>query len=85
MLAQFDGVEAEEHMWPLVRSKGQIEKVLQAVHDHPGVVLYTLVEKELRLELKRECQDLGVPCIPVLDRIITEILQWYATTVQMGL
>lgn len=73
VLAQFDGVEAEEHVWPLIRSKSQIEKVLQSIREHPGVVLYTLVEKELRLQLKKECQDLGVPCIPVLDRVITEI------------
>ena len=28
-LVQFEGVEAEEHMWTLVRTRGQIDKVLE--------------------------------------------------------
>lgn len=73
VLAQFDGFEPEEHVWPLIRSKGQMEKVLSSIKENPGVVLYTLVNKELRRELKKTCQDLGIPCIHVLDRVITEV------------
>ena len=72
-IAQFDNVEAIEHITSLVRSKTQLDKVINAIKLNPGVVMYTLVDKNLRDILKAECLKLGVPCIPVLAQIISEI------------
>ncbi len=72
-LAQFDGVEAEEYHWTLVRSKTQLEKVIEAIREHPGVVMMTLVDQSLRDALKMECVKLGVPCIPVLAGVVSEL------------
>ncbi|MDX2113944.1 MAG: pyruvate, water dikinase regulatory protein [Alphaproteobacteria bacterium] len=72
-LAQFDGVEAEEYHWTLVRSKTQLEKVIEAIREHPGVVMMTLVDQSLRDVLKMECVKLGVPCIPVLAGVVSEL------------
>ena len=47
-VAQFDDVEAHEHVWPLVRTKGQLEKVITGIDSNPGIVMYTLVDKNLR-------------------------------------
>ncbi|MSP83642.1 MAG: kinase/pyrophosphorylase [Alphaproteobacteria bacterium] len=69
-LAQFDGVEATEHMWPLVRSRRQLDKVLTAVEANPGIVMFTLVNKELREHLQATCRSLQVPCVPVLEPLI---------------
>jgi hypothetical protein len=69
-LAQFDGIDVSEHMWPLVRTGRQLDKAVAAVESHPGVVLYTLVNKELRERLKASCRALGVPCVPVLEPLI---------------
>lgn len=73
VLAQFEGVDAIEHVWPLIRTKGQIEKVLADIDENPGVVMFTLVNKELRNLLRDECQKRGLPCIPVLGHIIREL------------
>lgn len=71
-LAQFDDVQAKEHVWSLVRTKGQLEKVLAAIDENPGIVMFTLVNKDIRDHLRKECQKRKVPCIPVLGPIIKE-------------
>jgi regulator of PEP synthase PpsR (kinase-PPPase family) len=72
-MAQFDQVEVREHVWTLVRTKGQLEKILQSLDEHPGVVMYTLVNQELRDLLRRGCNERRLPCIPILGPVIREI------------
>ena len=69
-LVQFEGAEPIEHSWTLIRTKGQIQKVLAGIAAEPGPVLFTFVNRELRGVLLEGCRPLGVPCIPVLDPII---------------
>lgn len=71
--AQFEGIDPYEHLWSLVRTKGQLEKVMVGIDANPGMVLYTLVDVELRDMLKAECLKRNLPCIPVLARVIAEI------------
>ena len=49
---QFEGIEPIEHYWPLVRTKGQIQKILRNIEECPGVVLFTIVKEELRTALE---------------------------------
>ena len=49
---------------------GQMEKVLAGIEAHPGPVLFTMVNEELRIALQDGCRRLQVPCIPVLDPVI---------------
>ncbi|HVJ53642.1 MAG TPA: pyruvate, water dikinase regulatory protein [Aliidongia sp.] len=69
-LAQFEGAEAIEHIWSMVRTRTQIERVIAGVDANPGVVLYTLVNEVLRQPLQECCRRLNVPAIPVLDPAI---------------
>lgn len=69
-LAQFEGVEPVEHNWSLIRTGRQMAKVLQGIKEHPGLVLFTLVNEELRIALQDGCRRLQVSCIPVLDPVI---------------
>lgn len=69
-LVQFEGAEAIEHIWSMVRTKSQVERVVAGVAAYPGVVLYTLVNETLRIPLVDGCRKLQVPAIPVLDPVI---------------
>jgi regulator of PEP synthase PpsR (kinase-PPPase family) len=69
-LVQFAGVEPIEHVWTLIRTKGQMVKVLARIEENPGAVLFTIVNDELRNVLVEGCRQLSVPCIPVLDPVI---------------
>lgn len=75
-LAQFEGAAAVEHLWNLVRSRRDIEKVLAAVQENPGPVLFTLVDDELAGLLQQSCKTLGVPAIAVLQPVIGGLSDW---------
>jgi len=72
VISQFEGVESNDFIWPLVRNKAQLEKVMESISKDPGIVLYTILQDELIENLKNHCYKLQIPCIPVLSRIITE-------------
>ena len=72
-LVQFDGVRAKEHVWSLVRTRSYLDKVLAGVEAHPGPVLFTLVEPELRRRLEETCRRLEVPCIAILDPVLSAL------------
>lgn len=69
-LVQFEETDAVEHIWSMVRTKAQIERVITGVSANPGVVLYTLVNEALRQPLIEGCRRMQVPAIPVLDPVI---------------
>jgi regulator of PEP synthase PpsR (kinase-PPPase family) len=69
-LVQFEDAEAIEHIWSMVRTRSQIDRVIAGVSANPGLVLFTLVNESLRSPLQDGCRKLQVPAIPVLDPVI---------------
>ncbi|WP_425407097.1 pyruvate, water dikinase regulatory protein [Hwanghaeella sp.] len=69
-LVQFEDTHVIEHSWPLIRTAAQVDKIMQAVSQNPGIVLYTLVNKDIRERIDTGCRQLAVPAISVLDPII---------------
>ena len=67
---QYAQVRPIEHVHPLVRSPRQLERVLQEIASTPGIVLYTIVNKELTSELERRCREMKVPCLHVLEPVM---------------
>ncbi len=72
-LAQFEGIEPIEHNWTLIRTPGQIDKMLEDVERNPGVVMFTVVNETLRAAVLEGCRRLQVPCIAVLDPVIASL------------
>ncbi|HEY0011899.1 MAG TPA: pyruvate, water dikinase regulatory protein [Allosphingosinicella sp.] len=68
-LAQFEGTEVKRHLWPMVRSEGHLERVLDDVERRPGLVLYTLVNSVIRRELEQQCRRRGIHAVSVLDPV----------------
>jgi [pyruvate, water dikinase]-phosphate phosphotransferase / [pyruvate, water dikinase] kinase len=69
--AQYSSVSPVEHMHPLVRSVRQLDRVLTEIENAPGIVLYTLLEKDLMERLEKTCRELGVPCLSILGPVLT--------------
>jgi regulator of PEP synthase PpsR (kinase-PPPase family) len=69
-LVQFDETQAIEHVWSMVRTRAQIERVVAGIEANPGVVLFTMVNDGLRQILQDGCRRLQVPAIPVLDPVL---------------
>ena len=75
-IAQFEGVDAEEHQWPLVRSVGHLEKIIEKIREKPGVVMYTLVNDDMRQHLHAACRKYRIPCISILDPVINFLVNY---------
>ncbi len=73
-LARFEGTHVVHHRWSLIRSRLQLDRVLEGLEHEPGPVLFTLVDRSLRHALEENCGRLGVPCLSVLDQVM-DLLQ----------
>lgn len=67
---QYPQIKAIEHVYPLVRTQRQLDRVLQEIESAPGIVLYTVVNADLVVELERKCRELQVPALHVLEPIM---------------
>jgi len=76
---QYSGIRAIKHSHPFVRNKRHLDRVLQEVENSPGIVLYTIVNRELGAEIERQCKELNIPCVAVLDPLL-KVLEAYLGT-----
>jgi regulator of PEP synthase PpsR (kinase-PPPase family) len=67
---QYAQVRAIEHLHPLVRSRRELDRVLKDVEAAPGIVLYTLFNRELAQALEQSCKRLNVPCVAPLKHLL---------------
>ncbi len=72
-LVQFENIEAIPHLWWLVRTQGQVERVIAGIEACPGVVLATLMDNAVRGVLEEACRHMHLPCIPVLDPVMATL------------
>ena len=81
VVARFDGVIPIEHIYALVRSTKQMDRVLEEVAAAPGVVLHTLVDRELREQLEEGCRQLQMPQIGALDPLVGALSRYLGADV----
>jgi regulator of PEP synthase PpsR (kinase-PPPase family) len=71
--ARFDDVLPIEHIYSLVRSDRQLERVLQEIGAAPGVIIHTIVDRDLRARLEQGCRELEMTCVAALDPLIAAL------------
>ena len=76
-LAQFDGVEVEQHFWPLVRDDLQLQTVVAGIAAKPGIVLYTMVDENLGRMLETHCRGLSLPAVSVLTPVMQTMSDFF--------
>jgi regulator of PEP synthase PpsR (kinase-PPPase family) len=77
--AQYVNVAPVEHLYPMVRSKRQLDLALNEISESPGVVLYTLLDDDLIATLETRCRELGLPCMSILGPVL-RLFQSYLGT-----
>ncbi len=68
--AQYANVFPVEHVYPLVRSQKQLDRVLQEIEEAPGIVLFTLLEKDLVGRLEAKCQEINIPSLSIIGPVM---------------
>ncbi|MBU8544369.1 MULTISPECIES: pyruvate, water dikinase regulatory protein [Roseomonadaceae] len=76
-LSRFEDAHVIHHRWSLIRSRLQLDRVLEGIEAEQGPVLFTLVDRSLRLALEEHCQRLHIehlsPLEPVMELLQTAI------------
>src|SRR6266481_668394 len=84
--AQYANVTPVEHVYPLVRSQKQLDRVLDEIEEAPGIVLFTLLEKDLVGRLEAKCQQINIPSLSIIGPVM-QLFEAYlgaATTGRVG-
>ena len=69
-LAQFPDVQISEHIWTLVRTPAHVETIASALTRNPGILLYSVVDPEIRRLIEQLCSDSNIPSLSVLDPLM---------------
>jgi regulator of PEP synthase PpsR (kinase-PPPase family) len=68
--AQYAMVAPIEHIFPLVRTEKQLERVIIEIEAAPGIVLYTMLDRTLADRLEAKCREFSLPCMSILDPVL---------------
>jgi regulator of PEP synthase PpsR (kinase-PPPase family) len=71
--AHYADFQPLEHIYALVRTPRQLQRALVEIERQPGIVLFTIVDQPLRVQLEEYCGRLGIPCISILDPVIASL------------
>jgi regulator of PEP synthase PpsR (kinase-PPPase family) len=69
-----------------VRSQKQLDRVLDEIEESPGIVLFTLLEKDLVGRLEGKCKEINVPSLSIIGPVM-QLFEAYlgaATTGRVG-
>lgn len=76
VISQFKGVQSNEFMWSLVRTKRKMLEVIEKIKIEGGIVLYTILSQDLLEILLSECKKNQIATIPALDEIIEKFSKY---------
>ncbi len=79
-IAQFEAIDPIQKFWPLIRTQRQLEKIIRKIEENPGPVVFTMVNVKMRERLQTRCEELGIPCVAVLDPIIRSLSSYLGLT-----
>jgi regulator of PEP synthase PpsR (kinase-PPPase family) len=77
--AQYTQIRSIEHLYSMVRTVKQLDRIIVELEEAPGIVLYTMVDRELGERLENACRAIGIPCASVLEPVL-QLLQSYLGT-----
>jgi regulator of PEP synthase PpsR (kinase-PPPase family) len=63
--AQYTSVAPIEHIYPLVRTDKQLDRVISEIEAAPGIVLYTMLDTALAERLQAKCREFSLPCLSI--------------------
>ncbi|EJF80149.1 hypothetical protein MCO_00366 [Bartonella sp. DB5-6] len=68
--SQYTMSQATEHIYPMIRNETQLERALNEIQQEPGIVLYTIIDKKIKLLLRKKCEKIKVPYIDILHPVL---------------
>jgi regulator of PEP synthase PpsR (kinase-PPPase family) len=69
-LAQFTNVKSVEHVWTLVRTEAHLDALFVGLDRHPGILLMSIIDQNIRSTIESVCRTKGVPAVSILDPVV---------------
>ena len=69
-LAQFTDVKPVEHVWTLVRTAAHLDALFVGIDRHPGILLMSIMDQELKSNIESVCRTKGMPAVSILDPVV---------------
>lgn len=76
-LGLFEDKQPTRDTWFMVRTDADMDVVIRSIEEKPGLVLYTLVDGEMRDRLDDACNRLNMPSVAVLDPVLKAFSAWF--------
>jgi regulator of PEP synthase PpsR (kinase-PPPase family) len=76
VISQFANLDVTKYMWPMVRTDEQIAKIASDIKNNPGVVLYTMANKELLTKLEEACQSDDIKFVPAIEYVTKDFTEF---------
>ncbi|MEQ8709291.1 MAG: pyruvate, water dikinase regulatory protein [Rhodospirillales bacterium] len=81
-VVQLENVNPIEHVWSLVRTRGQMQRVAAGIAENPGPVVFTVVDPGLRVVLEESCREMGLPCISIMDSVLAGLAAYAGSAIR---
>lgn len=81
-LVQFENIEVNTQTHSQVLNATKMQKVIDAIRANPGAVMYTMINKSLGEALVKGCAAINVPCIDVLDGVISRLQAYFGQSIR---
>ena len=75
-LAQFAGINPKQYIWPMVRSREQVDLLFKDILERPGIIIYTMVDRKTRDYMKSLARKHSITCFSAISRIIDELVNY---------
>lgn len=72
-LVQHKQKKVKQHEWWLINSQTQMTKVLKHIENEPGIVVFTLIDPEMKKQLELGCKKIGVLFVSILDPVLSSM------------
>lgn len=79
-LVQYEGLDIKLSRFKNVRNFSQIERILEQAKEEIGFVVYTLVSKSMRKEIKDKSRQMNVPTVDLLGGLLESLDLFFDTT-----
>ncbi len=75
-LAQFDHIAYQEHVWTMIRNEDSLQYAIDEIKANPGIILYTLVDPNIRKRLQQFCHEQRLPSCSIMDYCLDIFTQY---------
>jgi regulator of PEP synthase PpsR (kinase-PPPase family) len=73
---QYSSIRAIKHSHPFVRKRRQLDRAIQRIEATPGVVLYTIVDRDLGRYLEERCEEFKHQKQPPAKMALSLLSDW---------